>query len=71
MQTINSNTCNHLIVCKQISSVSFKNVTNKLFAYKSYRIYAYTGFDKGYAIKYNQSTNLIFFVSVNYDFMGK
>ena len=33
---LNSNTWNHLTVCKQISSGSFKdNVTYKLFVYES------------------------------------
>ena len=32
---LESNTWNHLTVCKQMSSGSFKNVTSKLFAYKS------------------------------------
>ena len=33
---LNSNTWNHLTVCKEMSSDSFKNdVTCKLFAYKS------------------------------------
>ena len=27
---INMNSCKHLIVCKQISSDSFENITNKL-----------------------------------------
>ena len=27
---------NHLTVCKQINSGSFKNVINKLYVYKSY-----------------------------------
>ena len=43
MQTINSNTWNNLIVCKQMSSGSFKNVTYKLFVYKLY-IYIYIYF---------------------------
>ena len=34
---LNENTWKHLTVCKQMSSCSFKNnVTDKLFAYKSY-----------------------------------
>ena len=33
---LDNNTWNHLIVCKQMSSGSFKNVIYKLLAYKSY-----------------------------------
>ena len=36
MQTTNSNTWNHLTVCKQMNLGWFKNVTYKLFAYKCY-----------------------------------
>ena len=32
----NSNTRNHLTMCKQMSSGSLENVTYKLFTYKSY-----------------------------------
>ena len=33
---LDNNTCNYLAVSKQMRSSSFKNVTNKLFAYKLY-----------------------------------
>ena len=33
-----NNTQTHLSACKQMRSGSFKNVTYKLFAYKSYNI---------------------------------
>ena len=43
VQTINSNIQRHLIECKQMNSGLFKNVTNKLFVYRSYifKIYMY------------------------------
>ena len=36
---LDCNIWNHLTVCKQMGSGSFKNVTYKLFAYKSYMIH--------------------------------
>ena len=36
---LSSNTCNHLTVCKQIRSGSFKNVNYKLFVYNAYILY--------------------------------
>ena len=36
VQTINNNNWNHLIVCKQMSSGLFKNITYKVFIYKLY-----------------------------------
>ena len=38
---LHENTLNHLIVWKQMNSGSFKNVTYKLFVYKSNSNYIY------------------------------
>ena len=59
---LDNNTWNHLTVCKQISSSSFKNnVTDKRFVYKSYMCISMIWLSithKGwYAIKYYHQTN--------------
>ena len=38
---LDKNTWNHLIVCKQVNSGSFKNVIYKICIYYSYLIYMY------------------------------